>query len=161
MCNRRRARSLFPPSLSSFFTTYEAFFCLLFHLLFPHFLRRFTISKIITMSAEALESISTDDLMREVQRRIDCATKPEKRVILIGASFLFLLESRQIFVSSRSCSCSSSSFVMLSRQNHHQHHHHHHRMRTDDTFLAIPQVHLDVAKARKRRKSKANTACAT
>ena len=149
------------------FFYYEAFFFLLFHLLFPHFLRRFTISKIITMSAEALESISTDDLMREVQRRIDCATKPEKRVILIGASFLFLLESRQMFVSSRSrsCSSSSSSFVMLSRQNHHHrhhhHHHHHHRMRTDDTFLAIPQVHLDVAKARKRRKSKANTACAT
>ena len=115
------------------------------------------------MSSEALESISTDDLMREVQRRIDCATKPEKRVILIGASFLFLLESRQIFVSSRSrsCSCSSSSFVMLSRQNHHHRQQHHHRMRTDDTFLAIPQVHLDVAKARKRRKSKANTACAT
>ena len=42
------------------------------------------------MSSEALESISTDDLMREVQRRIDCATKPEKRVILIGASLSFL-----------------------------------------------------------------------
>jgi hypothetical protein len=38
-----------------------------------------------TMSAEALESISTDDLMKEVQRRIDCAKKPEKRIILIGA----------------------------------------------------------------------------
>jgi hypothetical protein len=37
------------------------------------------------MSAEALESISTDDLMKEVQRRIDCAKKPEKRIILIGA----------------------------------------------------------------------------
>ena len=41
--------------------------------------------KINTMSAEALESISTDDLMKEVQRRIDCAKKPEKRIILIGA----------------------------------------------------------------------------
>jgi hypothetical protein len=47
------------------------------------------------MSAEALESISTDDLMKEVQRRIDCAKKPEKRVILIGntifPSFFFVL----------------------------------------------------------------------
>ena len=63
--------------------------------LFPHFFYdHLFISKIIivydTMSAEALESISTDDLMREVQRRIDCATKPEKRVILIGASLSFL-----------------------------------------------------------------------
>jgi hypothetical protein len=41
--------------------------------------------KINNMSAEALESISTDDLMKEVQRRIDCAKKPEKRIILIGA----------------------------------------------------------------------------
>jgi len=46
------------------------------------------------MSAEALESISTDDLMKEVQRRIDCAKKPEKRVILIGnifSSFCFFV----------------------------------------------------------------------
>ena len=43
------------------------------------------------MSAEALESISTDDLMKEVQRRIDCAKKPEKRVILIGTNTIFLV----------------------------------------------------------------------
>ena len=73
------------------------------------------------MSAEALESISTDDLMREVQRRIDCATKPEKRVILIGASlsFLFFFNSTKVVVvvvvvvardtRSRSSSSSSSS----------------------------------------------------
>ena len=74
------------------------------------------------MSSEALESISTDDLMREVQRRIDCATKPEKRVILIGASlsFLFFFNSTKVVVvvvvvvvardtRSRSSSSSSSS----------------------------------------------------
>jgi len=31
-----------------------------------------------------LVDVSTSDLMAEVQRRIDCAKKPEKRVILIG-----------------------------------------------------------------------------
>ena len=61
------------------------------------------------MSAEALESISTDDLMREVQRRIDCATKPEKRVILIGASSLSSSSSLEILVRSRSRSRSRSS----------------------------------------------------
>eukprot|EP00803_Ostreobium_quekettii_P011235 evm.model.scf_739.4 EVM.evm.TU.scf_739.4 scf_739:44890-48416(+) len=31
-----------------------------------------------------LSQFSTEDLMREVQRRLDCINKPEKRVILIG-----------------------------------------------------------------------------
>jgi hypothetical protein len=57
------------------------------------------------MSAEALESISTDDLMKEVQRRIDCAKKPEKRIILIGAFALsfflsFFFSMLSLFLSS-------------------------------------------------------------
>ena len=32
-----------------------------------------------------LNEVTTDALMREVQRRLDCSTKPDKRVILIGA----------------------------------------------------------------------------
>jgi len=35
-------------------------------------------------AAEKLLDISTNDLMAEVQRRIDCAKKPEKRLIFIG-----------------------------------------------------------------------------
>ena len=34
--------------------------------------------------AAHLEDVSTDDLIREVQRRIECAIKPEKHVVLIG-----------------------------------------------------------------------------
>ena len=37
------------------------------------------------MSA-ALAELSTEALMREVQRRLDCQTKPDKRLILIGPS---------------------------------------------------------------------------
>ena len=58
------------------------------------------LNKINNMSAEALESISTDDLMKEVQRRIDCAKKPEKRIILIGAfalSFVLFIFFRSFF----------------------------------------------------------------
>ena len=36
------------------------------------------------MAAAHLEDVSTDDLIKEVQRRIECATKPEKHVVLIG-----------------------------------------------------------------------------
>jgi hypothetical protein len=32
----------------------------------------------------ALEEISTDELMREIQRRLECKNKPDKRLILIG-----------------------------------------------------------------------------
>ena len=31
-----------------------------------------------------LVDVSTEALMREVQRRLDCQTKPDKRLILIG-----------------------------------------------------------------------------
>jgi hypothetical protein len=34
--------------------------------------------------AAHLEDISTEELVKEIQRRIDCATKPEKHVVLIG-----------------------------------------------------------------------------
>ena len=43
-----------------------------------------------TMSSE-LSEVSTDALMREIQRRLDCQTKPDKRLILIGGLFLFFL----------------------------------------------------------------------
>ena len=36
-----------------------------------------------------LEDVPTGELIKEVQRRIDCATKPEKHVVLIGNA-LFL-----------------------------------------------------------------------
>jgi hypothetical protein len=36
------------------------------------------------MAAAHLEDVSTDDLIKEVQRRIECATRPEKHVVLIG-----------------------------------------------------------------------------
>lgn len=36
-------------------------------------------------SAAALAEISTDALMAEIQRRLECTVKPEKRIILIGA----------------------------------------------------------------------------
>lgn len=32
-----------------------------------------------------LSEIDTGDLVREVQRRLECLSKPEKRLILIGA----------------------------------------------------------------------------
>lgn len=34
--------------------------------------------------AAHLEDVSTDDLIKEVQRRIECTLKPEKHVVLIG-----------------------------------------------------------------------------
>lgn len=37
------------------------------------------------MAAEQLAEVSTADLMTEVARRLECATKPEKRLILVGA----------------------------------------------------------------------------
>lgn len=37
-----------------------------------------------------LTDVTTETLMAEVQRRLDCQTKPEKRVILVGASPLHL-----------------------------------------------------------------------
>ena len=37
-----------------------------------------------TMAAEQLVEVSTVDLMTEVARRLECATKPEKRLILVG-----------------------------------------------------------------------------
>ena len=36
------------------------------------------------MAAEQLAEVSTVDLMTEVARRLECATKPEKRLILVG-----------------------------------------------------------------------------
>ena len=36
--------------------------------------------------AAHLEDVSAEELIKEVQRRIDCQTKPEKHVILIGTS---------------------------------------------------------------------------
>jgi hypothetical protein len=35
-------------------------------------------------TSELLADVSVQDLMAEVQRRLDCARKPEKRLILIG-----------------------------------------------------------------------------
>ena len=35
-------------------------------------------------TSELLADVSVQDLMAEVQRRLDCAKKPEKRLILIG-----------------------------------------------------------------------------
>lgn len=37
--------------------------------------------------AAHLEDVSAEELIKEVQRRIDCQTKPEKHLILIGAVF--------------------------------------------------------------------------
>ena len=34
--------------------------------------------------AEALAEVGTDALMREMQRRLDCQSKPDKRLILVG-----------------------------------------------------------------------------
>ena len=42
------------------------------------------------MSSDLAE-VSTDALMREIQRRLDCQTKPDKRLILIGGVFSSLL----------------------------------------------------------------------
>ena len=41
--------------------------------------------------AAHLEDVSTDDLIREVQRRIECTLKPEKHVVLIGKLRVLLL----------------------------------------------------------------------
>lgn len=38
-----------------------------------------------TMAADLAE-VGTADLLAEVQRRLDCADKPEKRIILVGES---------------------------------------------------------------------------
>ena len=37
-----------------------------------------------TMSSAALHEVSTDALMREIQRRLECQSKPDKRLILVG-----------------------------------------------------------------------------
>ena len=37
-----------------------------------------------TIMSAALAEVSTDALMREIQRRLDCQSKPDKRLILIG-----------------------------------------------------------------------------
>jgi adenylate kinase len=42
-----------------------------------------------TKTSEMLADVSVQDLMAEVQRRLDCAKKPEKRLILIGPPGLF------------------------------------------------------------------------
>ena len=36
------------------------------------------------MSSAALHEVSTDALMREIQRRLECQSKPDKRLILVG-----------------------------------------------------------------------------
>ena len=36
------------------------------------------------MSSSALHEVSTDALMREIQRRLECQSKPDKRLILVG-----------------------------------------------------------------------------
>lgn len=41
--------------------------------------------------AAHLEDVSTDALIREIQRRIECATKPEKHVVLIGELRMILV----------------------------------------------------------------------
>ena len=41
--------------------------------------------------AAHLEDVSTDDLIREVQRRIECTLKPEKHVVLIGKLHILVL----------------------------------------------------------------------
>ena len=38
----------------------------------------------VDKTSELLADVSIQDLMNEVQRRIDCAKKPDKRIILIG-----------------------------------------------------------------------------
>jgi hypothetical protein len=38
----------------------------------------------VTDTMTALEEISTDELVREIQRRLECQNKPDKRLILIG-----------------------------------------------------------------------------
>jgi hypothetical protein len=35
-------------------------------------------------NAEQLAEVSTDALMREIKRRLDCQSKPDKRLILVG-----------------------------------------------------------------------------
>lgn len=42
--------------------------------------------------AAHLDEVSTEELVKEIQRRIDCATKPEKHVILIGEPYFFFLQ---------------------------------------------------------------------
>lgn len=37
-----------------------------------------------------LTDVTTETLMAEVKRRLDCQTKPEKRVILVGAAYTLL-----------------------------------------------------------------------
>ena len=48
--------------------------------------------------AAHLEDVSTDDLIKEVQRRLECATKPEKHVVLIGKLRAALLLHRSFDV---------------------------------------------------------------
>ena len=42
-------------------------------------------SSIMAAGRTDLSEVSVDDLLAEVQRRLACQSKPEKRVILIGA----------------------------------------------------------------------------
>jgi len=41
--------------------------------------------------AAHLGDVPTDDLIKEVQRRIECTMKPEKHVVLIGQPLMALL----------------------------------------------------------------------
>lgn len=47
------------------------------------------------MSMADLSEVSTEDLVAEVKRRIECSLKPEKRVILIGTCMLLFRGCKQ------------------------------------------------------------------
>ena len=64
-----------------------------------------------------LEDVPTGELIKEVQRRIDCATKPEKHVVLIGNSlilWIFCIMTSVSFTKRRDISmrCLSLKFDM-------------------------------------------------
>ena len=66
-----------------------------------------------------LSEVSVDELLAEVQRRLVCQTKPEKRVILIGAvaAPLFFYE-KSMYPLSNLCSterCANEDSVEVSR----------------------------------------------
>ena len=64
-----------------------------FHTLFPFFSSASRASRPPQSSppthapmAAELAEVATADLLAEVQRRLECTDKPEKRIILVGAS---------------------------------------------------------------------------
>ena len=59
--------------------------------LLPVQLRYSCAKSLASTAAMDLADVPNDAMLREMQRRLDCLTRPEKRVILVGARVSYVL----------------------------------------------------------------------